>query len=265
MSGLFEGVPFGPGYSAEPEPVPVSAVPVSIPDASGHGRSYARSVIPSEDREKDDFYPTPAPATRALLAKENFGPKIWEPACGDGAISRVLTDAGHEVVSTDLMDRGFGTPRVDFLNERKLLAPEIVTNPPFKMAEEFVRHALDLGASKVAMMLRLAWLEGSQRKKLFESTPLARVLVASRRLSMARGGTNGGNGGGSMIAFAWFVWDCTHRGSPELAWFDWKDAKGIEAGTAVTAQAAQPEGQEPGAAGIRPDSSSDLFIEGRTA
>lgn len=188
------------------------------------GRSYARSVIPSDDREKDDFYPTPVPATRALLAKETFGPKIWEPACGDGAISRVLELAGHEVVSTDLMDRDFGTSRIDFLMERHLMAPEIITNPPFKMAEAFVRHALDLGASKVAMMLRLAWLEGSQRKQLFESTPLARVHVASRRLSMSRGGTDAGGGGGSMIAFAWFVWDRSHTSAPELSWFDWKDA-----------------------------------------
>lgn len=186
------------------------------------GVAYARSVIPSEDREKDDFYPTPVPATLALLRGETFGPRIWEPACGDGAISKVLQAAGHEVVSTDLFDRGFGESRIDFLMEHKLLAPEIVTNPPFKMAEQFVRHALDLGASKVAMMLRLAWLEGSQRKALFEGTPLARVHVASRRLNMARGGVEVGGGGGSMIAFAWFVWDVSHVGAPNLHWFDWK-------------------------------------------
>ncbi len=191
-------------------------------EPGGVGKSYARSVIPSEDREKDDFYPTPEPATRSLLATEKFGPKIWEPACGDGAISRVFEAAGHEVVSTDLMDRGYGESRIDFLMERRLLAPQIVTNPPFKMAEQFVRHALDLGADKVAMMLRLAWLEGSQRKALFESTPLARVLVASRRLSMSRGGVDQGKGGGSMIAFAWFVWDRSHTGAPELGWFDWR-------------------------------------------
>jgi hypothetical protein len=202
----------------------VLAVPASIGARVSVGKSYARSVIPSEDREKDDFYPTPEPATRSLLAKEQFGPIIWEPACGDGAISRVLEGAGHKVISTDLFDRGFGQPRIDFLMERKLLAPEIVTNPPFKMAEQFVRHALDLGATKVAMMLRLAWLEGSQRKTLFETTPLARVHIASRRLNMMRGGTDAGNGGGSMIAFAWFVWDRSHEGAAELGWFDWREA-----------------------------------------
>lgn len=204
------------------EPAAQSQAEPLVTIASGHGRSYARSVIPSEDREKDDFYPTPEPATRALLRAEKFTPQIWEPACGDGAITRVLETAGYEVVSTDLMDRDFGTSRIDFLMERRLLAPSIVTNPPFKLAEQFVRHALDLGAEKVAMMLRLAWLEGSQRKVLFESTPLARVHVASRRLNMSRGGTDNGAGGGSMIAFAWFVWDRSHVGAPTLRWFDWR-------------------------------------------
>ena len=186
--------------------------------------AYARGVIPSEDREKDDFYPTPSEATCSLLKAEAFGPDVWEPACGDGAISRLFEAAGHRVVSTDLVDRGYGEPRVDFLMERRLLAPQIVTNPPFKMAEQFVRHSLDLGAEKVAMLLRLAWLEGAERKKLFDSTPLARVHVASRRINMARAGTDYGGGGGSMIAFAWFVWERAHSGPPTLGWFDWKEA-----------------------------------------
>lgn len=185
---------------------------------------YARNVAPSADREKDDFYPTPPDATRALLRLEKFGSQIWEPACGDGAISNVLSGAGHTVISTDLLDRGYGEPRIDFLMEQRLLAPEIITNPPFKLAEQFARHALDLGVQKLAMLLRLAWLEGTERKRLFESTPLARVHVASRRLSMARGGTDVGKGGGSMIAFAWFVWDRAHEGPPILSWFDWKEA-----------------------------------------
>ncbi len=185
--------------------------------------AYARSNIPSENRNKDDFYPTPAPATWALLRAEQFGPDIWEPACGDGAISKVLHAAGHHVISTDLNHHGFGQPRIDFLMERELLAPHIITNPPFKNAEAFLHRALDLGAQKIALLLRLAWLEGAERKRMFESTPIARVHVASRRISMARGGTDEGKGGGSMIAFAWFVWDRSHEGPPHLNWFDWKE------------------------------------------
>lgn len=175
------------------------------------------------NEEKDHFYPTPPEATEALLRIETFGPRIWEPACGDGAISRVLEAHGHSVVSTDLVERGYGESRVDFLMEHRLAAPEIVTNPPFKLAEEFALHGLALGATKIAMLLRLAWLEGIERKGLFADTPIARVHVSSRRISMKRAGTDQGKGGSSMVAFAWFVWEVGHTGPVELRWFDWKD------------------------------------------
>lgn len=188
----------------------------------------AQRIAPSKDREKDDFYPSPPEAVRALIALEPFSGPIWEPACGDGAISKVLETAGHTVVSTDLVNRGYGTPRVDFLMEQRLLAPQIITNPPFKMAEAFLAQALHLGATKVAMLLRLAWLEGGKRKTLFETTPLSRVLVSSSRLVIGRGGTDFGKGGGGVIAFAWFIWDTKHSGPPTLGWFDWKDYGGDE-------------------------------------
>ena len=179
--------------------------------------AFVRGIIPSEDRERDDFYPTPAEGTRALLAVEKFDGAIWEPACGEGDISRVLESAGYDVVSTDLIDRGYGEARRDFLMEWRPLAPNIVTNPPFKHAEEFVRKALDLTTGKVAMLCRLAWLEGKQRRELFEGTPLARVWVFAGRLSMHRGKL-GETGQGGMLAFAWFVWEHGHQGPPSLGW-----------------------------------------------
>ena len=172
----------------------------------------------AERREKNDFYPTPPEGTRALLAVERFEGPIWEPACGDGAISRVLQDAGYDVSSSDLIDRGYGEPRVDFLMEWKSRAPNIVTNPPFKLAQQFVERALALTTGKVAILARLAWLEGKARRSMFEATPLARVWVFSERLTMLRGGWDGGKGGGSMTAFAWFVWDHRHKGPPTLGW-----------------------------------------------
>src|SRR5579859_3405497 len=90
-------------------------------------------AVDREQREKDDFYPTPPEGTQALLRVEKFDGPIWEPACGEGAISIVLSGAGYEVINTDLVNRGYGVPRVDFLMETKSLAPNIVTNPPFKM------------------------------------------------------------------------------------------------------------------------------------
>lgn len=174
-------------------------------------------AIDRELREKDDFYPTPPQATEALLSVETFDGAIWEPACGDGAISEVLQAAGLEVIDTDLVDRGYGTARVDFLMEYKSLAPNIITNPPFKMVAPFMRKSLELTTGKVAMLLRLACLEGSERRKIYDSSPLARVWVFSNRLTMRRGGMGDLESGG-MIAFAWFVWEKNYQGKPTLGW-----------------------------------------------
>lgn len=183
-------------------------------------RQEARSVgvaVDHENREKDDFYPTPPEGIEALLSVERFVGPIWEPACGDGAISRVLEAQGHQVVSTDLVDRGYGEPRVDFLMEWQSRAPNIVTNPPFKFVAPFMRQALSLSTGKVAFLLRLACLEGAERRQIFESTPLARVWVFSRRLQIWRNGdaTSAASG---MIPFAWFIWDREHDGPPSLGW-----------------------------------------------
>lgn len=175
-------------------------------------------AVDRENREKDDFYPTPPEGTEALLSVEAFTGPIWEPACGDGAISKVLEAHGHEVVSTDLVDRGYGDPRVDFLMEWTPRAPNIVTNPPFKMVAPFMRKALSLSTGKVAMLLRLACLEGTERGEIFASSPLARVWVFRRRLTMTRGNYEGDVKQGGMLAFAWFVWEHGHDGPPTLGW-----------------------------------------------
>jgi len=190
-----------------------------VSGTSPGARRPCHGVIPDkENREIDDFYPTPRRATLALLEVEPFSGAIWEPACGDGAISKVLIDAGHEVISTDLIDRGYGTPSRDFLLEYQTTTANIITNPPFKFAEEFAWHALARTTHKVAFLCRLAWLEGKARRKLFLNTPLARVWVFSSRIPMLRGGDEMMAGGGGMIAFAWFVWDKAHVGPPTLGW-----------------------------------------------
>ena len=171
-------------------------------------------------REKDDFYRTPPQCAHDLLDRESISGGIWEPACGDGAISSVLESRGHRVLSTDLVDRGYGEPRRDFLLEQDLLAPNIITNPPFKLADQFILHSLALGAQKVCMFLRLAFLEGRARHtKLFMPHPPARVHVYSGRQTLWMGGHERANEPrGGAIAFAWFVWDAAHSGAPELRW-----------------------------------------------
>jgi len=180
--------------------------------------AFVRGIIPSPERERDDFYPTPPEGTAALLAVEQFDGTIWEPACGDGAISRVLEAAGHEVISTDLIDRGYGRGGVDFLLDWQTWADNVVTNPPFKHAEAFAEHALRRSRRKVALLCRLAWLEGQQRRRMFTGTPLARVWVFSSRLKMQRGRLHREGEGGGMVAFAWFVWEHGYAGAPRLGW-----------------------------------------------
>lgn len=173
--------------------------------------------------EPDGYYPTEMPVARAIATLEPWPRAVWEPAAGCGRIVRAFREAGHRVVATDLVDRGLGGGR-DFLEERALLAPAIVTNPPFHLAEAFLRHALDLGAEQVALLLRLAWLEGQDRFAGDTWTRgFARVWVSARRTTMKRGGWDGGRGGGSMVAFGWFVWRRGHEGPAELRHFDWAD------------------------------------------
>ncbi len=174
----------------------------------------------NSERERDDFYVTPHQCTRDLLAREWIGREVWEPACGDGAMAQVLEATGRRVISTDLIHRGYGAGGRDFLLERDLLAPHIVTNPPFRLADEFVAHALDLGAEKIALFLRLAFLEGRRRhERLYATRPPARVWVYSGRQTLWIGGHERQHEArGGAIPFAWFVWTRGFHGHPELRW-----------------------------------------------
>jgi hypothetical protein len=86
------------------------------------------------DLDGPDFFPTPAWATYALIDNEKFSGEIWESACGDGAMSRVLAQTGCNVLSSDLHNRGDGDVGIDFLTARRN-SDNIVTNPPYNSAE----------------------------------------------------------------------------------------------------------------------------------
>jgi hypothetical protein len=155
------------------------------------------------------------------LTVERFTGPVWEPACGDGAISAVLAGTGLDVVSTDLVDRGYGDGGFDFLACKDLAAPEVVTNPPYKLAEKFLHHALDLGARKVAFLLRLAWLEGERRRgTVYSRRPPARVWVMSARPTLWSGSDPNPRDTGGAMAYAWFVWDTAvvDRQTTTLGW-----------------------------------------------
>jgi hypothetical protein len=159
----------------------------------------------------DDFHETPPEAVEALLAVERFYDPIWEPACGRGAISRVLESHGHLVISSDLVDRGYGEGRVDFLLEWEPRAANVITNPPYKLANKFADHATHLVTGKVALLCRLVWLTGQRRRRLFEAR-LSRLWVFSRRLPLMHRDGWEGRRSTSAIDFAWFVFDPTHAG-----------------------------------------------------
>lgn len=171
------------------------------------------------EREVHDFYPTPPAVTAALLERERFHGPIWEPACGDGAVSQVLRSHGYSTIDSDLIARGYGQ-RANFLDVPVLLAPNIVTNPPYKLAEQFVWHAINLGAEKTAMLLRLTWLAGSRRyHSLFSKCAPSRVLVLAKRPTLWHGGDPDARSTGGKADYAWFVWDRAASGHPpSLHW-----------------------------------------------
>jgi hypothetical protein len=176
-----------------------------------------------KERQQHDYYATEPKAMELLLAEEQFSPVIWECACGEGHLSKVLEQHGFEVISTDLIYRGFGDPEpLDFLKESlEDFEGDIITNPPYKYALEFVEQALNsvqLGR-KVAMFLKLQFLEGKSRKQFFLHNPPKPVYVSSSRLKCAK------NGGfeiiaSSAVAYAWFVLEKGFQGDPIIKWIN---------------------------------------------
>jgi hypothetical protein len=180
----------------------------------------------SAKRAQDDFYTTPAVAVERLLELEHFAGTTWEPACGTGSISKVLESrfGGCRVYSSDLIGRGYGVGGRDFLQgEPRGGFDNVITNPPFSLAQRFAERALKECSGKVALLLRLQFLEGSKRQAFFMSSPLARVWVFSGRISCHRGGDETLRGG--MMAHAWFIWDKSHIGAPSIGWIDTKRGK----------------------------------------
>ncbi|WP_278553593.1 NAD(P)-dependent oxidoreductase [Parvimonas micra] len=134
-----------------------------------------------QERELLDYYATEPKAVELLLEKEKFSPNIWECCCGEGHISKVLEEKGYIVLSTDLVDRGYEKQKhtKDFLKiNKKDLQVDVITNPPYKNALEFVKKAIEVvgEGQKVAMFLKLTFLEGKARKIFFETTPQKKYM-----------------------------------------------------------------------------------------
>lgn len=172
-------------------------------------------------REQNDYYATEPKAVELLCELETFNQNILEPSCGEGHISEVLKKNGYNVTSRDLIDRGYGEV-ADFLdNSNKEWNGDIITNPPFKCAQEFVEKALDIipKGNKVAMFLKLQFLEGKKRRAMYESNPPKVIYVSSSRLKCAING-DFEQLNGSAVAYAWYVWEKGYKGDTIVKWFN---------------------------------------------
>jgi hypothetical protein len=170
-----------------------------------------------------DLYSTPAVAVEALLKVESLPHYIWECAAGRGAIVRPLRAAGHAVTASDILHYDFPLDfEGDFLAQVVVPAgtEQILTNPPFRYAAEFVDHGLSL-CPRVIMLCRLAFLESACRSRILDTGTLAAVHVFKRRLPMMHRDGWAGRRASSAMPFAWFVWDRNHDGPATIDRICW--------------------------------------------
>lgn len=215
--------------------LPIDELP-SLPAREPAPSTVRRAIhVSGYEREGRDFYATPAPVTEALLRHVRFRGRVWEPCCGDGAMSSVLAGHGYDVVSTDIADRGFGTPGVDFLGCGDV--PEdcrsIVTNPPYGDSGShggqsrsplamlgFLRHAMMLTASvqgQLALLVRLQWIAGRRAADLMSAGPFSAVVVLTHRIRWFEMGEATNT---AQHHHAWVVFDHAHpAGQPPTMLF----------------------------------------------
>lgn len=180
----------------------------------------ANGISHTAQREENDFYATDPKAMRELLKYETFAEKVWEPACGEGNLSEVLKEHGHNVFSTDLIDRGYQDELLDFLTSVRKFNGDIITNPPFKYTTEFIIRSLAAipEGNKVAMFLKINYLSGQKRyEQIFSKYPPYRVYVFTTRLACSKNNKPEGFKGGAMD-YVWMIWEKGKLGPTELKW-----------------------------------------------
>jgi hypothetical protein len=169
-------------------------------------------------RKAHDAYWTEPWVTETLLDRVSFRGRVWEPAVGVGAMAQVLMARGYPLVASDLIDHGFPpTEQADFLQHLGLLGDQpysIVTNPPYHVAEAFIRHALRLTqpvGGMVAMLLRSEYRHAKSRIDLFEGPPFRAEIALTRRPRWIAGTT-----GSPRHNYSWYIWDWRHDSLPVM-------------------------------------------------
>lgn len=178
-----------------------------------------------KEREINDYYATD-PNTLEIFLKAlkrdniQLHEDIWECACGEGHLSKVLVGGGYNVLSTDKVDRGYGEVQ-DFLEilPLKEYDYDILTNPPYKYAKEFVEQSIRLVNNEryIIMLLKIQFLEGKDRRKLFEKNPPKYVYVNSSRQTCYING-NMSKKMSSASCYCWFIWQKGFNGEPIIRW-----------------------------------------------
>lgn len=201
-------------------------------DWSGNSNSIYKILGASNhtnsEREINDYYATDPIAIDKLLSVEDLNKNIWECACGAGHLSTRLKEKGYNVWSTDIIDRNYRyfNGIQDFLTTETLPYEggcDIVTNPPYKFAKAFVLKAIDIlpMGNKACFFLKLTFLEGKDRyANLFSKYPPKTIYIFSERIMCAKNGEfeRMKEGGGSAVAYAWFVWEKGFKGKPSIKW-----------------------------------------------
>lgn len=195
------------------------------PDLIQPSRAVRAIHLSGYERESRDFYATPPYVTEALLRHVKFRGPVWEPCCGDGAMSKVLEAHGYDVHSTDIAERGYGIPGVDFMETHQVPAGcrSLVTNPPYGDSGShagqsrsplamlnFLRHALTLTASvdgQLALLVRLQWIAGKRVADVMSAAPFSKVIVLTKRIQWFDMGERTNNG---QHHHAWVVFDHEH-------------------------------------------------------
>lgn len=175
----------------------------------------------SDNREDLDFYTTDPSSVIMFLdriIKDGiYLPKlVLEPCCGLGDISEVLKEYGFEVISQDLVYRGYGTGGKDFLLEDK---PHqcIFTNPPYSILQEFILKALSLTKRWLVLYVRLQFLEGKKKQEIFKKPGLRYIYLHVSRQKCYPQGKRPGKG---QVAYCWLIWDKNYNGEPIFRWIE---------------------------------------------
>lgn len=177
-----------------------------------------------KERQQEDYYATDPKATELLLEQEEFNPNIWECAVGGWHIGNVLKQNGYNVFGTDIIDRGGGDTKIyDFLNDNSITEfdGDIITNPPYKCGPDFVKKALEIIpiGNKIAMFLKLTFLESKSRKDFFLKNPPKVLYVSSSRIICAMNG-DFDKYTSSAVAYAWYVWEKGFKGDTIIKWIN---------------------------------------------